>query len=138
QHGDGSLHRNLVGPEVAGFIAELLDEGDGHRFHHGHHLEVGDHHPGGNYGPGALRHAPLADEAYGLVLPFLVDVVEVFFKGALMTWLYSGMTMTKASMESTRSLQRRVCSFRYCRRRGWLGSSRKGRLISARSSQWTW
>src|SRR4051812_25614738 len=44
------------------------------------------------------------------------------------------MTKTKASSADTVALQAVVCGCVYCWRRGWFGSSRNGRAISARSS----
>lgn len=60
-----------------------------------------------------------------------------FLKGAVKPPLYIGMTKTNASAESTRALHSRVCALAYTPLEAYSGSSRKGRAISARSTEVT-
>ena len=57
-----------------------------------------------------------------------------FFSGAGKPELYSGVTITSASAVSISCAQASVCGLVYLPSLGWCGSSRNGRLISARSS----
>ena len=57
-----------------------------------------------------------------------------FFSGAGNPELYSGVMITRASAVSISWAQAIVCGLVYLPSLGWCGSSRNGRLISARSS----
>src|SRR5690349_15129296 len=57
-----------------------------------------------------------------------------FFSGAGKPELYSGVTITSASAASISRAQASVCGLVYLPSLGCCGSSRNGRLISARSS----